>query len=240
MLDNVWEKEDIVSVLVILLFICITVIIIMSLLIYFLLRKSKDYLYIIKRMRSGEKKTNSYKDKQKTVAKSSESKNKGKSINTNANVPARNNTDSPVTPTKNVTSENEAKNLEKMSCKDDGTKMTNTEILKKESFNSSLSKSEEPCYTNLSIDSGSFVESTIGKTPYYRYWQNEGKLFFEFFCEESLLSKAINNHSVIIDPFCQKSNESISHAEAKSILTIKPGELDSNLKIVSKSIIKYI
>lgn len=101
------------------------------------------------------------------------------------------------------------------------------------------SKPENEDYTNLSVVDGKLVETTVGKISYYRLWQKGDRFFFEFFCDESRLAKVIHNHSVLIDPFCQNSSDSMSYSEAKSISTIEKGEMDCNLKIISKPIIKY-
>ena len=138
-------------------------------------------------------------------------------------------------------SEKDIHNQQKILSEEEAGKKRDVELLKKKKrdFNPFRSKPENLSYTNLSIVDGELTESTLGKASYYRYWTYENRFFFEFFCEDFRLSKAINNHSVLIDPFCQKSADSKPYQEAKSIVIIDFGELDSNLKIINKPLIKY-
>nr|WP_311521887.1 hypothetical protein [uncultured Porphyromonas sp.] len=116
---------------------------------------------------------------------------------------------------------------------------TNTGV---STINMSATPSKNPetyIYTYLSVEEGRFVESTLGKTSYYRYRVINDRLFFEFFCEDSRVSKAINNHSAIIDPFCIRTDDSKPYNEAKFIETREKGELDSNLDIMSKPLVHF-
>lgn len=110
---------------------------------------------------------------------------------------------------------------------------------KKQSFNPRKTKPEKIVYTNLAVSDGRLVICAVGQTYYYHSWEYEGRCFFEFFCEQSKAAKAFNNHSVILDPFCQKDSYSISVDEAKAMEIIEFGELDKELNIISKSIIRF-
>lgn len=113
------------------------------------------------------------------------------------------------------------------------------EAKRKQSFNPRISKPENVTYINLGVSDGKLVPCSVGQTSYYRYWEYEGRFFYEFFCEPSKVAKAVNNRSVIIDPFCQKDSDSVAVDESKSMTINEFGELDGNLNIISKSIISY-
>lgn len=106
-------------------------------------------------------------------------------------------------------------------------------------FDPKSSKPEDAIYKNLAVSNKRLVPcEQPSQTPYYHYWEYEGQLFFEFNCEPSKLAKAVNNRSAIINPFCQKDSNS-SEDQSKSIKTVTFGELDKDLKVISKSIISY-
>lgn len=103
-------------------------------------------------------------------------------------------------------------------------------------FNPKTTKPENAVYTDLTVSEGELAPWSVGWPQYYRSWEYEGRFFFEFSSEQAE-AKAINNHSVIIDPFCQKSTDSVSFEEANQVVTKEYGEIDSNYTVVSKSII---
>lgn len=113
------------------------------------------------------------------------------------------------------------------------------EAKRKAAFDPFVSKPENVTYTDLAVVDGKLVPWSMGKTSYYHYWEYEGRYFFEFFCEQTKAAKAINNRSAIIDPFCQKDSSSVAVDKANSMIIDKFGELDSELNVISKSIIIY-
>ena len=113
------------------------------------------------------------------------------------------------------------------------------ELRRKQLFNPRTTKPENVVYTNLAISDGHLVLCTVGQTYYYHTWEYEGRYFFEFFCEQSKVAKAVNNRSVILDPFCQKDSNSVPVDEAKSMENIEFGEVDKEFNIISKSIIRF-
>lgn len=113
------------------------------------------------------------------------------------------------------------------------------ELRRKQSFNPRTTKPEIVVYTNLAVSDGHLVPCTVGQNYYYHSWEYEGRYFFEFFCEQSKAAKAINNRSVILDPFCQKDSKSVPVDEAKLMEIIEFGEVDKELNIISKSIIRF-
>lgn len=106
-------------------------------------------------------------------------------------------------------------------------------------FNPKITKPSNVTFTTLAVSEGRLVPNTVGQTAYYRSWEYEGRFFFEFFCDKSKTEKAINNHYVIIDPFCQRSAKSTSIDTAKRMTNMVYGEIDSNYTVISKSIILF-
>lgn len=113
------------------------------------------------------------------------------------------------------------------------------EARRRRNFNPKTSKPSNVIYKELAVSEGRLVACSIGQTPYYRSWKYEGRFFYEFFCDKTKAAKAVNNHSVIIDPFCQKSSDSVSIEEYKRMTTVEFGEIDSYNSIISKSIILF-
>lgn len=110
---------------------------------------------------------------------------------------------------------------------------------RKQLFNPKTTKPENVVYNNLAVSDGHLVPCTVGQNYYYHSWEYEGRYFFEFFCEQSKAAKAINNRSVILDPFCQKDSKSVPVDEAKLMEIIEFGEVDKELNIISKSIVRF-
>ena len=240
MLNNILNNEYTVPVLITLLIICIIIIIVMS---YFLI-KPKTILSKEQILSDNIEKNNLDTIKETTLQNSKNNNSRNpmiKGTDTVKNEKVKINKDIKRISTNEIDNNRKRKN-DQVILHEEGRKVLIKDSVlggKTESFNPFYSKPEKLDYTNLSIVDGALVESAAGKASYYRFWKYENRLFFEFFCEESRLLKTINNHSVTIDPFCQKSDDSKSHIEAESISTVKFGELDSNLRIVSKPIIKY-
>lgn len=94
-------------------------------------------------------------------------------------------------------------------------------------------------YIYLNVSDGKLVPSNK-QTSYYRVWRENGNLLYEFYCDESKMKKAINNRSVLIDPFCMKEKNSVEADLAKQIISNKPGKLDENFTVLDPTIIKFI
>lgn len=95
-------------------------------------------------------------------------------------------------------------------------------------------------YTLLKISDEHLVEAMVNQQSYYRKWEFKGKYYYEFFCDSTKIGKAINNKSVIVEPFCEKDTASTSYDNAKSIETVHFGEIGADNAIIKKAIIKYI
>lgn len=108
------------------------------------------------------------------------------------------------------------------------------EVLKKE-FNPRTTKPQNVEYILLDVYNGSLLKHDMGRKSYYRLWEYENRFFFEFYCDTVAIKKAINNHSSIIDPFCEKKYNSVSMSAAKQIKVVEYGELDSRYCVISKS-----
>lgn len=94
-------------------------------------------------------------------------------------------------------------------------------------------------YTLLKISDEHLVEAMVNQQSYYRKWEFKGKYYYEFFCDSTKIGKAINNKSVIVEPFCEKDPASTSYDNAKSIETVHFGEIGADNAIIKKAIIKY-
>ena len=110
---------------------------------------------------------------------------------------------------------------------------------RRKSFNPKVSIPENAVFSDLAVSDGHLVSCAVGQTAYYRTWEYDGKRYFEFYCEPSKAPKAFNNRSVIIDPFCLKDNDSVPVDEAKTFTTLEFGEIDANLNILSKSLVRF-
>ena len=110
---------------------------------------------------------------------------------------------------------------------------------RRKSFNPKVSIPENAVFSDLAVSDGHLVPCAVGQTAYYRTWEYDGKRYFEFYCEPSKAPKAFNNRSVIIDPFCLKDNDSVPVDEAKTFTTLEFGEIDANLNIISKSLVRF-
>lgn len=92
-------------------------------------------------------------------------------------------------------------------------------------------------YIYLSVNNGQLSKVSDGQTSYYRAWNNNGILNFEFYSDK--MEKAKNNRNVLIEPFCVNHSNSVPVDDAISIVTIEPGILYGNYSLKKKAIIKY-
>lgn len=92
-------------------------------------------------------------------------------------------------------------------------------------------------YTYLSFSNRNLIIAKVNQISYYRSWEHNGTCYFQFHCEDSKLSKALNNHNVAIDPFCDRTEDSVSYDEAVRIIPKEPGILDKDMHILKKAIL---
>ncbi len=101
-------------------------------------------------------------------------------------------------------------------------------------------KPDDVSYIFLKAVDRKLVESDASSS-YYRAWEYGNVLYYEFHCDRTRIQKAINNRSVLVEPFSVKDGSSIEVDESTDILTTKPGRLDpESYEIIEKAIIKYV
>lgn len=151
--------------------------------------------------------------------------------------------------------------------KDDKIKLLNEELLRlrKESLNKSSSTSNsdsgnsdgnkeqesdqrgesEPIisdknsiYNDMTVANGSLVKAESEQTTYYRTWCEGGEILFEF-VNNDRTRKAINNRTIIIEPFCIKLEYSKSPDSSEMVETITPGILNEDYSLRKKAEIIY-
>ena len=93
-------------------------------------------------------------------------------------------------------------------------------------------------FVTLTVMNGSLVVASPSQGAYYRAWTSNGKILFEFFSDKA--AKAINNRSVIIEPFCDKDSASVPADQASNIETCQYGTLNSDYTLNTKTIIKFV
>ena len=99
---------------------------------------------------------------------------------------------------------------------------------------------KDVAYTYLKVSDEPLIEALVNQQSYYRKWEFKGKYYYEFFCDPTKIGKAINNKSVIVEPFCEKDPSSVPYDEAVSIETVSFGEIGLDNSLIKKVIIKYI
>ena len=90
----------------------------------------------------------------------------------------------------------------------------------------------------LTVVNGNLSKAESDHTIYYRSWRNKDKLLFEFVNNERT-RKAINNRTIIIEPFCIKQENSKSPDISEEIETIIPGVLNEDFTLLKKAEIIY-
>jgi FtsZ-interacting cell division protein ZipA len=98
---------------------------------------------------------------------------------------------------------------------------------------------ENASFTYYTVSDGKLVVASTGQSVYYRAWNQDGKRYYQFFCESNRINKAINNHSSVIDPFCAKTEDSAEYDLATDVITDECGQLDANDNILTKTVIKF-
>ena len=99
-------------------------------------------------------------------------------------------------------------------------------------------KPRNPDYKFLTVTNGKLTVTSVDKGYYYRAWSENGNCYFEFFSNKP--SKAINNRSVIIEPFCDKASSSVAADQASSVESCRPGTLNSDYTLNTKTTIRFI
>lgn len=103
-----------------------------------------------------------------------------------------------------------------------------------------LNPPSDVSYSYLRVFNGKLMDAVPNKASYYRKWTFKGVVYYEFFCDATLVEKAINNKSALVEPYCDKHSSSIPYDSARSIKTVEFGILNSDNSIIKKTIIKYI
>jgi hypothetical protein len=112
---------------------------------------------------------------------------------------------------------------------------------KKESHQEEVINSARPEdveYIALTVTDGNLTIASTSQVSYYRAWEIDGDMFYEFYSDKT--AKAINNRSVIIEPFCEKDPASIPADKASHIETTLFGLLNKDYSVKTKTIIKFV
>lgn len=112
---------------------------------------------------------------------------------------------------------------------------------KLESHNEEVQKNARPEdveYLALTVTDGNLTIASPSQVSYYRAWEIDGDIFYEFYSDKT--PKAINNRSVIIEPFCEKDPASIPADKASHIETTLCGFLNKDYSVKTKTIIKFV
>lgn len=92
-------------------------------------------------------------------------------------------------------------------------------------------------YIELAVINGCLVKEDSEQT-YYRAWRENGQLLFEF-VNNDRTRKAINNRTIIVEPFCIKLENSKSPDLSEEIETKTPGILNDDYTLRKKAEIIY-
>ena len=126
----------------------------------------------------------------------------------------------------NVPNEQEEQQKDKTKTNDKGDKPNRNEL------------EGQSVYDELTVKNGILIKVEPNDTIYYCSWNRKGKKYFKFVNNERT-RKAINNRTVIIDPFCIKQEGSKSPDLSEEIETIIPGILSEDYSIIRKAEIIY-
>jgi len=97
---------------------------------------------------------------------------------------------------------------------------------------------EEVDYIALTVTDGNLTIASTSQVSYYRAWKIDDDIFYEFYSDKT--AKAINNRSVIIEPFCEKDPASVPADQASHIETTIYGFLNKDYSVKTKTIIKFV
>ena len=92
-------------------------------------------------------------------------------------------------------------------------------------------------YIELAVINGCLVKEESEQT-YYRAWRENGPILFEF-VNNDRTRKAINNRTIIVEPFCIKLESSRSPDVSEKIETKTPGILNDDYTLRKKAEIIY-
>ena len=95
-----------------------------------------------------------------------------------------------------------------------------------------------PVFNELTVINGNLVKAESEQTTYYRTWRENGLLLFEF-VNNDRTRKAINNRTIVIEPFCTKRDDSKSPDLSEEIETKTPGILNDDYTLKKKAEIIY-
>lgn len=101
-----------------------------------------------------------------------------------------------------------------------------------------LVRPEDVEYIFLTVTDGKLAIASTSQVSYYKAWEIDNDIFYEFYSDKT--AKAINNRSVIIEPFCEKDPASIPADQASNIETTLYGFLNKDYSVKSKTIIKFV
>jgi len=93
-------------------------------------------------------------------------------------------------------------------------------------------------FIELAVINGNLVKAESEQTTYYRSWREKGQILFEF-VNNDRTRKAINNRTIIIEPFCIKLESSKSPDNSEEIETKTPGILNDDFTLKKKAEIIY-
>lgn len=103
---------------------------------------------------------------------------------------------------------------------------------------SSPIKTESKKSYNLTVQDGKLIEANTEQAIYYKMW-NEGNKNFFVFVNNERTKKAINNRTIIIEPFCDEVNSSKDPDKSNFVDVCKPGVITNNFTVVEKIKIQY-
>lgn len=105
--------------------------------------------------------------------------------------------------------------------------------------NNNIEQNPQPItFQSLTVEDGKLVKADAGQAIYYQMWNEGNKNIFTFVNNEKT-KKAINNRTILIDPFCDEQDNSIYPDESNFIDVCKPGILSDSLTVEEKIKIKY-
>ena len=87
------------------------------------------------------------------------------------------------------------------------------------------------------VDGGRLADAQNEENAYYRAWNYNGSLYFEF--STSKVMKAINNRASVIEPLCDIVDGTVEPDNASAVYGKAVGKLNSDYTIIEKVKIKY-
>ena len=109
----------------------------------------------------------------------------------------------------------------------------NTEDEGDQRDNSKLDNSDEHSFY-MTVVNGNLVKAESEQTTYYFTWCEKGDILFKFVNNDRTRT-AINNRTIIIEPFCIKLENSKSPDSSEVVETITPGILNEDYSLRKKA-----